>query len=93
MTTKGTDPVQDVNVLPIEDNSPEVNLLTLLEVPDQTTALNVLIAFLDVAQRRGAFAMAESAKIWECLQKFAVRPPKDETSDPESIYAPADESE
>jgi hypothetical protein len=71
---QGTVSGEDVNVF----NQSETNLLTV-EVPDQTTALNVLIAFLDVAQRRGVFAMAESAKIWECLQKFAIRPSTDET--------------
>lgn len=39
-------------------------------ITDENTALNVLVSFLNLAQRRGAFAMNESAKIWECIQTF-----------------------
>jgi hypothetical protein len=33
-------------------------------------ALNVIISFVSLAQKRGAFTLEESAKIWECIKKF-----------------------
>ena len=44
----------------------------LVDIPivDETVALNVLISFLSLAQKRGAFSIDESAKIWECINKF-----------------------
>jgi len=32
--------------------------------------LNMLVSFLNLAQRRGIFSIDESAKIWECINKF-----------------------
>ena len=46
--------------------------LNTIEITDSNVALNVMVGFLNIAQRRGVFAMSESAKIWECLQKFIV---------------------
>jgi hypothetical protein len=44
----------------------------LVDVPvvDEISALNLLVSFLNLAQRRGVFTMDESAKIWECVKKF-----------------------
>jgi hypothetical protein len=44
--------------------------LTDIEVKDENIALNLFVSFLNLAQRRGAFNMQESAKIWECVTKF-----------------------
>jgi hypothetical protein len=44
--------------------------LTEVEVTNENMALNIMVSFLNVAQRRGAFSLDESAKIWECIQKF-----------------------
>jgi hypothetical protein len=44
--------------------------LTDIEVTNENMALNLMVSFLNVAQRRGAFSLDESAKIWECIQKF-----------------------
>lgn len=41
-----------------------------VEIKDENTALNVLVGFLGVAQRRGTFAFNESAKIYECVKIF-----------------------
>ena len=46
----------------------EINLLET-EIKDENVALNVLVAFINAAQREG-FSIPESAKIWECIQKF-----------------------
>ena len=44
----------------------------LVEVPitDENTALNVMVSFLSLANKRGAFGLDESAKIWECIRLF-----------------------
>ncbi|MAD29117.1 MAG: hypothetical protein CMP00_05560 [Woeseiaceae bacterium] len=48
--------------------------LVNIEVKDQTVALNLMVNFLNLAQRRGAYGLDESAKIWECIQKFQNGP-------------------
>jgi hypothetical protein len=45
-------------------------LLTSIEVTDEVVALNLLVSFINLAQKRGAFTIDESAKIWECVKKF-----------------------
>lgn len=45
------------------------NLMTM-EVTNETVALNMLVSFLNLGQRRGVFSIDESAKIWECINKF-----------------------
>ena len=44
----------------------------LVDVPisDENIALNVLVSFVSLANKRGAFGLDESAKIWECIQMF-----------------------
>jgi len=39
-------------------------------ITDENVALNVIVSFLNIAQRRGVFTMDESAKIWECIKIF-----------------------
>ena len=41
-----------------------------VEVTDENVALNVIVSFLNTAQKRGAFSIDEAAKIWECVKKF-----------------------
>ena len=52
-----------------QETSQQVNLLSV-DVTDENTALNVMVGFLGLAQKRGAFAINEAAKIFECVQKF-----------------------
>ena len=61
---------------PPENNDESANKMNLLEVPinNENDALNVIIGFLSVAQRRGAFAINESSKIFECVKKFQKPP-------------------
>ena len=47
--------------------------LSEVEIKDENVALNVMVAMLNMAQKRGTFSMEESSKCWECIQKF-VRP-------------------
>ena len=43
-----------------------------VKITDQNVALNVLVGFLNIAQRRGAYGMDEAAKIWEAVKFFVV---------------------
>jgi len=55
-----------------QSNQSSPPLLTSIEVTDQNVALNLIVSFLGLAQKRGAFTIDESAKIWECISKFRV---------------------
>jgi hypothetical protein len=43
-------------------------LLTEVEIKEPMVAVNVMVGFLTLAQRRGAFSFQESAKIYECIK-------------------------
>lgn len=55
-------------------SQPEVRLVDV-EVTDDNVALNLMVSYLNIAQRRGVFNLDESAKIWECVQRFIVQRP------------------
>jgi hypothetical protein len=63
---------------PLPEPSPVENVketpITSIEVVDENVALNLIITFLSIAQKRGAFTIDESAKIWECIKKFVKTP-------------------
>ena len=44
--------------------------LTEVDVNSENVALNVMVGLLNLAQRRGAYNMEESAKAWECVKMF-----------------------
>lgn len=48
------------------------NQINVLDVPvtNENVALNILVTFVNLAQKRGAFNLKESSKIWECIQQF-----------------------
>ena len=48
------------------------NEVRLVNIPitDENTALNLMVSFLSLAHKRGAFGIDEAAKIWECIQIF-----------------------
>ena len=52
---------------PTPQKSPK---LVDIEIKDQHTALNVIVSFLGLAQKRGVFSFDESAKIFECIKMF-----------------------
>lgn len=52
------------------DDTGSESKMTTLEVKDQNTALNVLIHYITLAQKRGVFSIQESANIWSCIQLF-----------------------
>ena len=47
--------------------------VTDIEIIDENTALNVMVSFLHLAQKRGAFNLQESAKAGECVKVFMRR--------------------
>ena len=57
----------------LEDKGPvvqkEVRIVDI-QVTDENVALNLIVSFLSLAQKRGSFSFDESAKIWECVKKF-----------------------
>lgn len=52
-----------------EQEKKEIKLIDI-EIINENVALNVMVSFLNLAQRRGVFSIDESAKIWECVKKF-----------------------
>lgn len=54
---------------PEQTDAPK-SVLTDVPVDSHNAALNLMIAFLTVAQKRGAFSIPESAKLWECIGVF-----------------------
>ena len=44
--------------------------LTDVKVTDENVALNLLVSFISLAQKRGTFTIDEAAKIWECISTF-----------------------
>jgi hypothetical protein len=50
--------------------APSQPRLVDVEVTSEIVALNLMVSFLNLAQRRGIFSIDESAKIWECIKKF-----------------------
>jgi len=63
--------------VPVDAPQPK---LVDVEVTSEIVALNLMVSFLNLAQRRGIFSIDESAKIWECIKKFQ----KASASGPES---------
>ena len=57
---------------PLPSPPPVQKEVKLVDVPviDENVALNLMVSFLTLAQKRGSFGLDESAKIWECVQKF-----------------------
>ena len=62
------------NVVLTETPQNQVKLVDV-EIRDQNSALNVMVSFLSLAHKRGAFGIDESAKIWECIKIFQLPPP------------------
>jgi hypothetical protein len=44
----------------------------LVDIPlnNQQDALQLIVTFLHLAQKRGSFTLDESAKLWECIKMF-----------------------
>jgi hypothetical protein len=53
----------------ITEQKKEIRLVDI-PVTDENVALNIMISFVNLAQKRGAYNLDESSKIWECIKKF-----------------------
>ncbi len=62
---------QPANIVDNQPPQPQKDV-KLVDIPinDENTSLNVMVSFLSLAQKRGAFTIDESAKIWECIRVF-----------------------
>ncbi len=65
-----------------ETQNSEEHQVRLVDIPVESegVALNLLVSFLNVGQRRGAFTLDESAKIWECVKLFQQQQPDTSTN-------------
>ena len=59
---------------PSADVNEVKNALLQANITNENDALNILVSFLNLAQRRGCFSIDESAKIWECICYFQRKP-------------------
>ena len=59
---------------PTQQSQPAQPDINSVEVRDENTALNLMVSFLHLAQKRGAFNLQESAKVWECVKMFMKQP-------------------
>ena len=55
-------------------DAPQMRLVDV-EITNENMALNLMVSFLNLANKRGAFTLDESAKIWECVSRFSGREP------------------
>lgn len=61
--------VMSENMPPVPPPKNEIKLVNI-PITDENIALNVMVSFLGLAQKRGVFSFDESAKIWECIKTF-----------------------
>jgi len=54
----------------VEQYNSQDKKLVDIPVKDENSALNLLVGFVFLAHKRGVYSLEESAKIWECVQKF-----------------------
>ena len=66
--------VEEVKNNPKEEQQQQIRLVDV-NIDSENTALNVIVSFLAVAQGKGVFNLEESAKIWECINKFKKSTP------------------
>jgi hypothetical protein len=71
MNTTQAQPINE-KITPTADTpptQPQVNL-TDVQIINENVSLNVIVGFLNLAQKRGSFNVQESSKIWECIKMF-----------------------
>ena len=69
-TIEKPQPQQDSQSQSQSQSQPTQPSITEVNITDENTALNVMVSFLHLAQKRGAFNLQESAKVWECVKLF-----------------------
>ena len=70
MSEVPTNPAPAPAQAPTQEVPLEIQLVNT-PVTDENVALNILVAYCGLANKRGAFNIQESAKIWESIQKFS----------------------
>ena len=81
MKVEETTPVETVTEEKPVQKQQQVSLLNV-KVTTENDALNMLVAFLQVAQKRGAFSLEEAGKIMESVNKFQRTAPSSSTPEP-----------
>lgn len=83
MKVEETTPEEQVTEAVTDEKPVQRQQVSLLSVPVKTEndALNMLVAFLQVAQKRGAFSLEEAGKIMESVNKFQRTAPSSSTSE------------
>ena len=61
---------QQTDVQPKQQQQQQQVKLADLKVNTENDALNYMVGFLELAQRRGVYTLEEAAKINECVAKF-----------------------
>jgi hypothetical protein len=61
---------QSTTNLPTLNGENRQTRLVDVQVTNQNEALQLIVTFLNLAQKRGAFTLDESAKLWECIKLF-----------------------
>ena len=62
---------QSTTEIPTPEGGPQKQTrLVDIKVSNPNEALQLIATFLNLAQKRGAFSLDESAKIWECIKFF-----------------------
>jgi hypothetical protein len=56
--------------LPTSNGEKKQTRLVDVTVSNQNEALQLIVTFMNLAQKRGAFTLDESAKLWECVKYF-----------------------
>jgi len=55
--------------LPVNGEKKQVRLVDI-PLNNQQDAFQLIVTFLHLAQKRGAFTLDESAKLWDCIKMF-----------------------
>lgn len=61
---------QSSTEIPSSDGTKKQTRLVDIAVNSHNEALQLIVTFLHLAQKRGAFTLDESAKIWDCVKYF-----------------------
>ena len=56
--------------LPVANGEKKQTRLVDVPLNTQQEALQLMVTFINLAQKRGSFTLDESAKIWECIKMF-----------------------
>jgi hypothetical protein len=56
--------------MPMANGEKKQTRLVDIPLSTQNDALQLIVTFLNLAQKRGAFTLDESAKLWECIKMF-----------------------